>query len=83
MISSPGCVCLGNATPGAKSTRTWMTSRPGALRSCRWRSVRLIPGCCARASVQRQTASDDQHRYRHDSSRFHVESPFRSANASR
>src|SRR6476469_8257674 len=47
MISSPGCLCLGNAAPGAKSTRTWTTSRPGTLRSCRWRSVRLIPGCCA------------------------------------
>src|SRR5262245_54954934 len=47
MISSPGCRCLGNATPGSRSTRTWMTSRPGTLRSCRWRSVRLTPGCCA------------------------------------
>src|SRR5687768_1745004 len=50
MISSPGCQCLPKATPGASSTRTWMTSRPGALRSCRWRSVRLIPPCCACAT---------------------------------
>src|SRR5262245_62109161 len=50
MISSPGCLCLGNATPGSRSTRTWMTSRPGTLRSCRWRSVRLTPGCCAGAT---------------------------------
>src|SRR4029077_7425905 len=50
MISSPGCRCLGNATPGSRSTRTWMTSRPGTLRSWRWRSVRLTPGCCAGAT---------------------------------
>src|SRR4030095_14127587 len=50
MISSPGCVCLGEATPGSSSTRTWITSRPGTLRSCRWRSMRLKPGCWARAA---------------------------------
>src|SRR5689334_9196225 len=50
MISSPKCVCLGNAAPGANSTRTWTASRPGALRSCRWRSTRLIPACWAGAA---------------------------------
>src|ERR1700751_3701538 len=50
MISSPGCRCRPNAAPGAKSTRTWTASRPGALRSCRCRSVRLIPGCWASAN---------------------------------
>src|SRR5258705_8836797 len=50
MISSPGCLCLPNATPGSRSTRTWTTSCPGMLRSCRWRSVHLSPGCCARAT---------------------------------
>src|SRR5262245_24174549 len=49
MISSPGCVCLGKATPGAISTRTWIASRPGMPISCRWRSVRLTPACCASA----------------------------------
>src|SRR3954467_15267388 len=31
----------------AKSTRTWMTSRPATPRSCRTTSLRMIPGCCA------------------------------------
>ena len=47
MISSPGCLCLGATSPGPMSTRTWMASRPGMLRSCRWRSVRFVPACCA------------------------------------
>src|SRR5215831_13221209 len=47
MISSPGCLWRGAVTPGSKSTRTWMASRPGMLRSWRWRSVRLTPACCA------------------------------------
>jgi hypothetical protein len=41
-----GMAVRGNATPGAKSTRTCTTSRPGTSRSCRWRSVRLTSGCC-------------------------------------
>src|SRR5690349_22668967 len=52
MISSPGCRCLPNAAPGPMSTRAWMVSRPGMPRSCRWRSVRLIPGCCAGAGAK-------------------------------
>src|SRR5215510_2706608 len=51
MISSPGCVCIGATYPGPKSTRTWMTSRPGALKSYRCKSVRLLPACCAEAAV--------------------------------
>src|SRR4030095_10181929 len=49
MISSPGWVCLTNGASGPMSTRAWTTSRPGMLRSCCWRSVRLMPGgcCCA------------------------------------
>ena len=35
-----------------ESTSTWMTSRPGMLRSCRWRSVRLIPGGCAKRRLR-------------------------------
>jgi len=31
-------VCLPNAAPESKSTRTWTTSRPGAPRSCRSRT---------------------------------------------
>ena len=31
----------GERHPGAKSTRTWITSRPETLRSCRSRSVRV------------------------------------------
>src|SRR2546422_6794538 len=31
-------VCLPNAVPGSKSTRTWTTSRPGTPRSCRSRT---------------------------------------------
>src|SRR5215472_17316415 len=46
MISSPGCQCLTKGASGPMSTRFWMTSRPGTLRSCLWRSVRLIPGAC-------------------------------------
>ena len=42
MISSPGCVCLGAVVPGASSTIVWTTSRPGTLRSCRWRSMRRL-----------------------------------------
>src|SRR3954470_24158865 len=56
MISSPGWVCLPKATPGARSTRTWMASRPGALRSCRCRSVRVTPFCCACAPNGAKTA---------------------------
>jgi hypothetical protein len=50
MISSPGCLCRINGASSLISTRFWMTSRPGALRSCRCRSIRVIPGtwaCCA------------------------------------
>src|SRR3954463_15778189 len=43
MISSPGWVWLPKAMPGAKSTRTCTASRPGALRSWRCRSMRVIP----------------------------------------
>src|SRR5215831_3228238 len=46
MISSPGCLCLTKGASGPMSTRFWMTSRPGTLRSCCWRSVRVIPGAC-------------------------------------
>src|SRR5205085_11972877 len=46
MISSPGCVCLMAGASGSSSTRLWMTSRPGTLRSMRWRSLRRIPGTC-------------------------------------
>src|SRR4029077_14578111 len=50
MISSPGCVCLGAVVPGASSTIVWTTSRPGTLKSCRWRSMRRAPTCCACAT---------------------------------
>src|SRR5882672_1594324 len=56
MISSPGCVCRGDACPGAISTIAWMVSRPGMLRSCRWRSMRLVVGCCASACSARPPA---------------------------
>src|SRR5690242_20460533 len=49
MISSPGWVCLAANTPGAMSTRTCIISRPGILRSCCCKSVRLTPDCCANA----------------------------------
>jgi hypothetical protein len=77
MISSPGCLCLPNATPGSKSMRTWTTSRPGTPRSCRLEISPLDSRLLRPRHLQHQTASDDQHRYRHDSSRFHV-APFSS-----
>src|SRR5918995_5619427 len=46
MISSPGWVCLKAGASGLMSTRFWTTSRPRMLRSCCWRSVRLIPDAC-------------------------------------
>src|ERR1700729_1272587 len=46
MISSPGCLCLTGGAAGEMSTRFWITSRPGTLRSWRCRSVRLRPGTC-------------------------------------
>src|SRR5262249_2629632 len=46
MISSPGCLCRIAGASGVTSTRFWTISRPGALRSCRWRSVRVSPGSC-------------------------------------
>src|SRR5262245_29148455 len=54
---------MGNATPGSISTRIWITSRPGTLRSCRCSSVRFTPGCCADASCRARavpTASIDK-----------------------
>src|SRR4051794_23326341 len=57
MISSPKCVCFGATYPGSKSTRTWITSRPGTLRSWRWSSVRLLPGCCASADCRAEPAA--------------------------
>jgi hypothetical protein len=48
---------LGETTPGSMSMRAWTISRPGTLRSCRWRSVRLIPGCCARAEPRMVSAA--------------------------
>src|SRR5260370_36404425 len=47
MISSRGCECLGDVIAGSVATRAWIPARPETLRSCRWRSMRLIPGCCA------------------------------------
>src|SRR6187200_2447919 len=46
MISSPGCQCLIAGASGAISTRFWIISQPGMLRSSRWRSVRVSPGTC-------------------------------------
>src|SRR5262249_10553475 len=61
MTSSPGCVWRGAVTPGPISTRAWTTSRPGALRSWRCRSVRLLPTCWASAtpSAGPTTATSD------------------------
>src|SRR5581483_3466503 len=50
MISSPGWVWLGKATPGAMSSRTWTASRPATLRAWRCRSVRATPTGCACAA---------------------------------
>jgi hypothetical protein len=47
----------GRATPGAIETIVWMASRPGVLRSCRWRSLRVTPGCCAYATLVRAPAA--------------------------
>src|SRR4051794_29822317 len=47
MISSPACLCLTGGASGEMSTRFWIISRPGRLRSWRWRSVRVSPGTCA------------------------------------
>src|SRR5262245_53486707 len=49
MISSPGCQCLIAGASGSMSTRFWIISRPGMLRSCFWRSVRVSPGTCCNA----------------------------------
>src|SRR5215831_4669993 len=51
MISSPGWVCLTSGASGPMSTRDWTISRPGALRSCRCRSVRHSPGACCTAPL--------------------------------
>ena len=76
MISSPGCVSSywGLWFPAPSSTIVWRTARPVTLRSCRWRSMRRAPTSCACATWSAQTAGDDQHCYRHDHSRFHVDS---------
>src|SRR2546423_8139737 len=70
MISSPGWVCLGASTPGAMSTRTWISSRPGMLRSCCCRSVRSL---LSARRLQHQHACG--RRRCHDPKGFHVSFP--------
>ena len=72
MISSPGCLCL-----GGRHSRIDLDARlndfasggaeivPLQIDAPRSRQLRL-------RHVKRQTACDDQHRTRHDSSRFRV-----------
>ena len=43
-----------------------MASRPGALRSCRCRSVRVTPFCCACAPNGARTAAGDERRHGRD-----------------
>jgi hypothetical protein len=65
---------LDERRPGARLTRAWMTSRPGMLRSCRLEIGAADSRLLRPNHVQRQTASDDQHRNRHHSRRFQVTS---------
>ena len=60
-----------------------MTSRPGTLEIVPLEIGALDSRLLRLRHVQRQTASDDQHRYGHDSNRFHVDtfSLFRYASA--
>src|SRR3569832_2314888 len=56
MISSPGCLCLGQRTPGSNSPRSWMASCPGMLRSWRCSSTRRVPGVAASADAHKSEA---------------------------
>src|SRR5215469_125246 len=57
MISSPGCQCLKAGASGLISTRFWIITRPGTLRSCSWRSTRVIPGACGAAVLMSASVS--------------------------
>ena len=70
MISSPGCVCLGDDI-----SRVEVDAHLDDLASGGAEIVPLQVGSFGSRllrlrHVQRQTASDDQHRYRHDSRLF-------------
>src|SRR5262249_61109403 len=40
--------------------RFWIITRPGTLRSCSWRSVRLIPGTCWTAALISPSSGSDR-----------------------
>ena len=72
MISSPGCECLGDVTPGAIATIALDGLASGDAEIVPLEIVARDSRLLRPRHVQRQAAADDQRRYRHDLSRFHV-----------
>ena len=70
MISSPGCECLGAVTPGAIDDDRLDGLASGDAEIVPLEVVARDSRLLRQRHVQRQTAADDQHRYRHDSSRL-------------
>ena len=67
--------CAGGARAGGKIDAHLTTSRPGMLRSCRWRSVRVSPGAWARATSSTRALPIVSAANRRDSHGLHEDPP--------